>query len=75
MTCCAGGQESVSNTSKRAAEIEALTISSSLLLHENDLHNLLVVDANESVKPLVLIPGYEGTVMKQGRVALKRWFM
>ena len=66
------GQESVSNTSKRAAGFEAATISSSLLLRENDAADLLVVHANESLQSLVLSPGYERTVVKQGKLVASK---
>ena len=67
-----GMSTSVSNTSKRAAGIEAATISSSLLLCDNDAEDLLMVHENESVQSLVLNLGYERTVVKQGRLVASK---
>lgn len=62
-------QAAVSNASKRAAGYPCHT---SLLLSENDQADLLLVHANDSIQSLVLNPGYERTVIKNGKVVASK---
>ncbi|KAF8530794.1 Metallo-dependent hydrolase [Gautieria morchelliformis] len=61
--------EAVSNTSKRAA---GYPCHPALSLSENDAADLLLVHANESIQSLVLNPGYERTVIKNGKVVASK---
>ncbi|KAF8590768.1 Metallo-dependent hydrolase [Ramaria rubella] len=59
----------VSNASKRAAGYPSPR---SMLLHEKDTADLLLVHANDSIQSLVLNPGIERTVIKNGKIVASK---